>query len=78
MPTGTLAGMSESLAFTGIDIEHVGAPRNDGSPGSALYAVPIKLNRRPSGIEAQLLVAHWDNPSSYTLMHRPGHRARRR
>jgi hypothetical protein len=64
--------MSEPLAITGIDTDHVGTPRHDGSPGSALYAVPIKLNRRPSGIEAQLLVSHWDNPSSYTMMHRPG------
>lgn len=70
--TGTLASMSDPLAFTGIDTDHVGTPRNDGTQGSALYAVPIKLNRRPSGIEAQLLVARWDNPSSYAVIHRPG------
>lgn len=46
--------------------------RNDGTPGSGLYSVPIKLNRVPSAREAQLLVRHWDRPSQFITMHRPG------
>jgi hypothetical protein len=64
--------MSEPLDIVGIDTDHVGHPRNDGSRGSGLYAVPIKLNRAPSPREAELLINHWDRPSQFTTMHRPG------
>ena len=64
--------MSEPLDIIGIDVDHVGKPRNDGTPGSGLSSAPIRLNRTPTAREAQLLVHHWDHPSSYTMMHRPG------
>ncbi len=64
--------MSESLSIIEIDVEHVGQPRSDGNPGSALYRVPIKLSREPTAREAQFLVHHWDNPTSWSTMHRPG------
>ena len=60
------------LDIVGVDTDHVGQPTNDGSPGSALYRVPIKLNRVPTAREAELLVHYWDHPSSWTTMHRPG------
>lgn len=60
------------LEIIGIASARVGAPRNDGTPGSALYAVPIELSRRPTPREAALLVHHWDRPSSWSTMHRAG------
>lgn len=60
------------LEIIGIASARVGTPRNDGTPGSALYAVPIELSRRPTQREAALLVHHWDRPSSWSTMHRPG------
>lgn len=63
---------TEPLKPLGIATEHVGTPRNDGTPGSGLYRVPIQLNRRPNGREAQYLVYHWDHPTSWSTMHRPG------
>ena len=62
----------EPLALTKIIAEDVGRPRDDGTPGSALYEVPIGLNRAPDPIERQLLVRHWDLPPQFTTMHRPG------
>jgi len=55
-----------------IVAEEVGTPRNYGTPGSALYMVPIRLSRRPSADWARLFVQVWDNPPSYSTMHRPG------
>jgi hypothetical protein len=64
--------MREPLALVEVDVTGVGAPTNDGSRGSGLYRVPIKLNRKPDHIEAALLVKVWDSPPSFTTMHRPG------
>jgi hypothetical protein len=55
-----------------IDVAHVGQPRNDGTRGSALYRVPIKLNEVPSPLWAEVAVQIWDNPPSFTTMHRSG------
>lgn len=63
---------TEPLKALGIATEHVGTPRNDDTPGSALYQVPIRLNRKPNRREAQYLVHHWDHPTSWSTMHRPG------
>jgi hypothetical protein len=64
--------MTEPISIIGIDTDRVGHPRNDGTPGSGLYAVPIRLSRAPSEREAELLLHFWNNPSSFTTMHRPG------
>lgn len=58
--------------ITGINTALVGTPSNDGSPGSALYAVPFSLSRPLTGAEQDAMVAIWDSPSSYTTSHRPG------
>jgi hypothetical protein len=62
----------EPLKILGVITEEVGSPSNDGSAGSALYRVPIRLSRRPEFDEATLLVATWDRPPQWTTMHRPG------
>lgn len=49
----------------------VTVPRNDGTRGSALYAVPYRLSGRPDNTWVKLLETHWRNPSSFTSMHRP-------
>ncbi|MGI8516348.1 MAG: hypothetical protein ACR2NT_14700 [Acidimicrobiia bacterium] len=60
------------LDIIGVDADGVGTPRNDGGPGSALYRVPIQLNRQPDGFESRLLVQLWNHPPSFSTMHRPG------
>lgn len=60
------------VTITGVDTEGVGKPRNDGSRGSALYRVPLKLSATPDRIWAELFVQHWNSPPRFTTMHRPG------
>lgn len=60
------------LSIDGVVKDEVGQPSNDGSRGSALYSVPIKLSREPTPEEARLLVQNWDHPPTFTTMHRPG------
>jgi len=62
----------DPLAITGVDAQHIGNPRSDGTAGSRLYSVPIKLNRSATTMEAQLLLEHWDRPSVIPTRHRPG------
>lgn len=62
----------ELLEFTRVLVDDVGRPRNDGTAGSGLYAVPVGLNRPPDSTERELLVAHWNRPPRFTTMHRPG------
>jgi len=62
----------DPLDIVGVDTDNVSTPSNDGSAGSSLYEVPIRLNRRPTPREADLIVRHWDQPSQWTTMHRPG------
>lgn len=52
--------------------EQIGEPKNDGSPGSALYSIPFELNRTPSSLWAEIFERVWESPPSYTQMHRPG------
>ena len=62
----------EELQLVEVLVNEVSSPRNDGTAGSALYAVPFRLNRAPRGIEVQLLKHVWDSPPEWTSMHRPG------
>ncbi|MXX85343.1 MAG: hypothetical protein F4Y71_02685 [Acidobacteria bacterium] len=50
----------------------VTTPRNDGTPGSALYAVPLRLSRAAPLEWQKLFVHYWNNPPSFSTMHRPG------
>ena len=62
----------EPIKIVEVVAEDVGAPRNDGSPGSALYEVPFLLSRQPSEQWAQFFVDAWNRPPEFTSMHRPG------
>lgn len=62
----------DPLSITGVDAQHIGNPRCDGTASSRLYSVPIRLNRAATTIEAQLLQEHWDRPSVVPTRHRPG------
>jgi hypothetical protein len=62
----------EPLKIMGVIADEVTEPTLDGTPGSALYTVPFRLNRRPSNLWAEIFVNTWNSPPSYTSMHRPG------
>ena len=62
----------ESVRILGVVVDEVTEPRNDGSPGSALYAVPFRLSRTVSSDWARVFQRVWDSPPEYTSMHRPG------
>ncbi len=71
-PAGTTATKVEPLRMTGVVVDEVGAPRSDGTRGSALYVVPFQLSRQPPPGWAEAFVACWDHPPQWTSMHRPG------
>ncbi len=62
----------DRLDILGVDTDDVSTPSVNGSAGSSLYEVPIRLNRRPTPRELNLIIGHWDRPSQWTSMHRPG------
>ncbi|MFI5394820.1 MAG: hypothetical protein ACHQ9S_04735 [Candidatus Binatia bacterium] len=66
-PEGT-----EPIKIVGVIVDEVGHPRMDRSPGSALYAVPFQLSRRPSTLWERRFLETWDSPPRFTSMHRPG------
>lgn len=65
-------GEFEPIRITGIVEEGVGRPRNDGTRGSALYRIPLRLSRRPDSTWSRYFVETWNRPPSWTTMHRPG------
>lgn len=70
-----LADSTEDTApirILGIDTDAVGRPRNDGTRGSALYAIPLRLSRAPSWVWAEVFTEVWDHPPRFSSMHRPG------
>jgi hypothetical protein len=75
-PAGSVEPQStsalEPVRIVGIVKEGVGQPRNDGTAGSGLYRVPLRLSRIPSARWAELFVRCWSQPPSWTTMHRPG------
>lgn len=62
----------EPLRIVGVIIDEVTEPKLDGTPGSGLYSVPLRLNRIPSPLWSEIFVEIWDHPPSFTSMHRPG------
>jgi hypothetical protein len=60
------------IKMTGIDVDGMTAPRNDGTPGSALYMVPVMLDVAPDATWAEVFRRPWDRPPRWTSMHRPG------
>jgi hypothetical protein len=59
------------IRIVGIDRDNVGAPRGDGTPGSALYLVPLVLSRTPDQLWAAAFTERW-NSAFFSSMHRPG------
>ena len=62
----------EPMRIMGVIVDEVTEPRLDGTKGSALYTVPLRLNRKPSTLWSELFVQTWNRPLSFTSMHRPG------
>ena len=56
----------------GVIVDEVTEPRLDGTRGSALYTVPLRLNREPSTLWSEIFVQSWNRPLSSTFLHSPG------
>lgn len=61
----------EEIKIIGIITNEVTVPKIDGTRGSALYKIPFKLSRVPSGLWADLFIQLWNSPPRFTTMHRP-------
>ncbi|MCE7915914.1 MAG: TIR domain-containing protein [Nitrosomonas sp. PRO4] len=62
----------DEIVITGVIVDQISTPINDGSRGSALYKIPFRLSKRPPSEWAELFVQNWDHPSRFSTMHRPG------
>jgi hypothetical protein len=63
----------EPIKILGVMVDEVGVPRNDGSPGSALYEVPFQLSRQPSEQWSEFFTDTWNRPPfAVSSIHRPG------
>lgn len=62
----------EDIKIIGVVAEEVTQPRLDGTRGSGLHAVPLRLSRAADSTWAQLFVRNWDSPPAFTTLHRPG------
>lgn len=62
----------DPLKIVGVIVDEVSEPKMDGTPGSALYRVPFRLNRKPSSTWSEIFIHTWNSPPRYTSMHRPG------
>jgi hypothetical protein len=62
----------QPIRIEGVIVDEITVPRGDGSAGSALYAIPFRLNRRPPAEWADFFIEGWNRPSTFTSMHRPG------
>lgn len=60
------------IRIVGVLADEVGEPRLDGTRGSALYEVPLKLNGCPPNEWSELFLRAWDHPPEFTTRHRPG------
>lgn len=59
----------DPIRILGIVREGVGEPTNDGTRGSALYRVPLRLSRRPSDLWTQIFEHEWNN-QLYSMLRR--------
>jgi hypothetical protein len=62
----------DDIKITRVIVEDVTEPRNDGTPGCALYSIPFALSRRPTSEWVELFTENWNHPPRWTSMHRPG------
>ena len=70
--SGGNSPLDEPIRIDGVIVDEVTEPTLDGTRGSALYTVPLRLNRKPSTLWAELFVQTWNRPPSFGMMHRPG------
>ena len=70
LPADTL--LNEPVKILGVIVDEVSEPTLDGTRGSALYSVPFRLNRVPSSLWSEIFINTWNQPPSFTTMHRPG------
>jgi hypothetical protein len=66
------ASKTDGIRIVELIASEVTSPRNDGTSGSSLYAVPFLLSKVPSSIWEKAFLYMWDHPTSFTTMHRPG------
>jgi hypothetical protein len=71
-PPAAATGEFEPIKIVGVLTDEVTEPRNDGTRGSALYSIPLRLNRTPLPEWSKLFVSTWDHPPEWTTSHRPG------
>lgn len=71
-PAPSPARPEDPVRIVGVIADEVGEPRNDGTRGSALYAVPFRLSKRVSADWATVFEQVWNRPPRLTTMHRPG------
>lgn len=62
----------EPIKILGIIADEVTVPKMDGTRGSALYKIPFRLSKTPSRLWAQLFLATWQSPPTWSTMHRFG------
>ena len=62
----------EDIKVTRVIVEEITEPRNDGTPGCALYSIPFALSVRPPSEWVELFTESWNHPPRLTSMHRPG------
>ena len=62
----------EPIKIEGVLADEAGRPTNDGTAGSALYAIPFKLSRAPTHEWSELFIRTWDHPPQFSTRHRPG------
>lgn len=63
---------NDEIKITRVIVEEITEPRNDGTPGSALYTIPFALSRCPPSEWARMFIENWNHPPKFTMMHRPG------
>jgi hypothetical protein len=71
-PQPTVNYNFDDIKITRVIVEEVTEPRNDGTPGCALYAIPFALSRRPPAEWGAAFIKNWNHPPRFTSMHRPG------
>jgi hypothetical protein len=62
----------EDIKITRVIVEDITGPRNDDTPGSALYSIPFALSRTPPTEWMRFFTDNWNHPRRFTAMHRPG------
>jgi hypothetical protein len=62
----------DPIRILNVIVDEVTSPRLDGTQGSALYAIPLQLDRSPTSEWAEIFEHTWKHPPSSTSMHRPG------